>query len=62
MTLPQLLTGVDAAGPEARPGADGCAGVPRDSLGIPTEAIDAGESESGATGQQNVMTTGTDRP
>jgi hypothetical protein len=62
MTLPQPLTGVDAAGPEARPGAGGCASVPRDSLGIPTEAIHAGERDSSATGQQNVMTTGTDRP
>jgi hypothetical protein len=31
-------------------GADACVNVPRDLLGIPTEAILAGERDSGATG------------
>ena len=34
-------------------GADGCASVPGDPLGIPTDAILAGERDSGATGQDN---------
>jgi len=35
------------------PAADGCARAPRDSLGILTEAILAGERDSGAIGQQS---------
>src|SRR6266496_1705900 len=37
-------------------GADGCASVPRDPLGIPTEAIPAGKRDSGATGKENAIT------
>ena len=33
-------------------GADGCASVARDSLGIPMEAILAGERDSGAIDQE----------
>jgi AAA ATPase domain len=40
----------------ARPGADGCASAPGDTLGILTEAILAGERDSGAIGQQNAIT------
>jgi hypothetical protein len=38
-------------------GADGCAGVPGDPLGIPTEAILAGKRDSGATSKENPITT-----
>ena len=43
-------------GRAARHGADGCASAPGDTLGILTEAILAGERDSGAIGQQNVIT------
>jgi hypothetical protein len=37
-------------------GADGCAGVPRDPLGTPTEAIPAVDRDAEATGKENAMT------
>jgi hypothetical protein len=40
----------------ARPGADGGVSAPRDSLGILTDAILAGERDSGAIGQQKAIT------
>src|SRR4029077_8771357 len=43
-------------GRAARPGADGCASAPRDSLGILTDAILAVERDSGALGKQNAIT------
>jgi hypothetical protein len=43
-------------GRAARPGADGCANAPRDSLGILTDAIRSSERDSDAIGQQNALT------
>ena len=37
-------------------GADGCARVTRDPLGIPTEAILAGQRDAEAMGKENAMT------
>jgi len=51
------LGGIPRSGADEQPGADVCASVPRDLLGIRTDAILVGERDSGAIGRQNAKAT-----